>query len=85
MPSALPFSLRRIALPAFGPSLLFGLGEGAILPAIPLGARELGASVPMAALAVMLIGLGSLLCNIPASLITLHRGERWALVAAALW
>ena len=85
MPDPLPFSLRRVALPAFGPSLLFGLGEGAILPAIPLGARELGASVPTAALAVMLIGLGSLLCNIPASLITLHRGERWALVAAALW
>ena len=85
MPRPPPFSLRRIALPAYGPSLLFGLGEGAILPAIPLGARELGASVPTAALAVMLIGLGSLLCNIPASLITLHRGERWALVAAALW
>jgi MFS family permease len=85
VPRSPPFSLRRIALPAYGPSLLFGLGEGAILPAIPLGARELGASVPTAALAVMLIGLGSLLCNIPASLITLHRGERWALVAAALW
>ena len=85
MPRPPPFSLRRTALPAYGPSLLFGLGEGAILPAIPLGARELGASVPTAALAVMLIGLGSLLCNIPASLITLHRGERWALVAAALW
>ena len=85
MPRPPPFSLRRTALPAYGPSLLFGLGEGAILPAIPLGARELGASVPTAALAVMLIGLGSLLCNIPASLITLHRGERWALVVAALW
>ena len=80
-----PFSLRRIALPAYGPSLLFGLGEGAVLPAIPLGARELGASVAMAAMAVTLIGVGSLVCNIPASLITLHRGERWALVAAALW
>lgn len=85
MPSPPAFSLRRIALPAYGPSLLFGLGEGAVLPAIALGARELGASVAQAALAVMLIGLGSLLCNIPASLITLHRGERWALVAAALW
>ncbi len=85
MPSPPTFSLRRIALPAYGPSLLFGLGEGAVLPAIALGARELGATVPQAALAVMLIGLGSLLCNIPASLITLHRGERWALVAAALW
>ena len=80
-----PFALRRIALPAFGPSLLFGLGEGAILPAIPLGARELGASVPTAALAVALIGIGALLSNIPASLFTLRHGERRALVAAALW
>ena len=80
-----PFSLRRIAVSAFGPSLLFGLGEGAILPVIPLTARELGASVPMAALVVTLIGVGSLVSNIPASLITMHRGERWAIVAAALW
>ena len=28
------FTLRRIAIAAFGPSLLFGLGEGAILPVI---------------------------------------------------
>ncbi len=27
-----PFSLRSIAVPAFGPSLLFAIGEGAILP-----------------------------------------------------
>jgi MFS family permease len=80
-----PFTLRRIALSAFGPSLLFGLGEGAILPVIPLSARNLGASVPMAALIVTLIGIGSLLSNIPASLITMHRGERWAIVAAAAW
>jgi MFS family permease len=80
-----PFTLRRIAVSAFGPSLLFGLGEGAILPIIPLTARDLGASVPVAALAVMLIGIGSLVSNIPASLITMHRGERWAIVAAAVW
>ena len=80
-----PFTLRRIALPAFGPSLLFGLGEGAILPVVALTARDLGASVPQAALAVMLIGVGSLVSNIPASLITMRRGERWAIVAAALW
>lgn len=79
------FSLRRIAVPAFGPSLLFGLGEGAILPVIPLTARELGASVPEAALIVALIGIGSLISNIPASLITMHRGERAAIVAAAVW
>lgn len=77
-------SLRRIALPAFGPSLLFGIGEGAILPVVPLTARELGASVPMAALIVTLIGVGSLVSNIPASMLTMRYGERWVLVAAAL-
>ena len=79
------FSLRRIAPYAFGPSLLFGLGEGAILPVIPLTARAMGASVPMTALLVALIGIGSLVSNIPASLITMHRGERWTIVAGALW
>jgi len=85
MTSTTPFTLRRIAVSAFGPSLLFGVGEGAILPVVPLSARDLGASVPMAALVVTLIGIGSLISNIPASLITMHRGERWAIVAAAVW
>ncbi|MEO7939354.1 MAG: MFS transporter, partial [Burkholderiaceae bacterium] len=82
-PSA--FSLRRIAVSAFGPSLLFGLGEGAILPVIPLTALAMGASVPVAALMVSLIGIGSLVSNIPASLITMHRGERWTIVVGAIW
>ena len=85
-PSSSPgFSLWRIAIPAFGPSLLFGLGEGAILPIIPLMARDLGASVPLAALIVGLISIGSLLNNLPASLITMRWGERWAIVAAGVW
>jgi len=79
------FTLRRIAVPAFGPSFLFGLGEGAILPVIALTVRQLGGSVALAALMVTLIGIGSLVTNIPASLITTRYGERWALVGAALW
>jgi MFS family permease len=80
-----PFSLRQIAIPAFAPSLLFGLGEGAILPIVALSVRHLGGSVALAALVVTLIGIGSLVCNIPASIITTRYGERWAIVAAALW
>lgn len=72
-------------MPVFGPSLLFGVSEGAILPIIPLTARELGASVPEAALIVALIGIGSLLSNVPASLITMRWGERWAIIAAGIW
>ncbi|SAK99103.1 MFS transporter [Caballeronia temeraria] len=79
------FSLRGHAVSVFGPSMLFGVGEGAILPVIPLTARDLGSSVAEAALVVTLIGIGSMLSNIPASLITMHRGERWAIVAASVW
>ncbi len=79
-----PFSLRRVAVPAFGPSLLFGIGEGAILPVVPLTARTLGASVPEAALLIALIGLGSMFGNIPASIVTMRHGERWTIVAAAM-
>jgi MFS family permease len=70
-------------VPAFGPSLLFGLGEGAILPVIALTARDLGATVAGAALIVTLIGIGSLLSNIPASVLTARYGERIAIVVAA--
>ena len=77
------FSLRSIAVPAFGPALLFSIGEGAILPVVALTARDLGASVAVAALVVTLIGLGSWFFNLPASLITLKFGERWAIVGAA--
>jgi len=79
------FSFRRIAIPAFGPSLLFGIGEGAILPIVPLVVRDLHGSVSMAAFVVTLISLGSLLNNIPASVITMRSGERGAIVAAGLW
>ncbi|MGW9414898.1 MFS transporter [Arthrobacter cupressi] len=77
-----PFSLRSIALPAFGPTVLFCLGEGAVLPVVALSARELGASAALAALLVTLIGVGSWFFNIPASLITIRFGERWAITGA---
>lgn len=77
------FSLRRFVVPVFGPSVLFAVGEGAILPVVPLTARDLGGSVAVAALIVTLIGIGSLLSNIPASILTARIGERWAIVAAA--
>ncbi len=80
-----PSSLRRIAVAVFGPSLLFGLGEGAILPVIALSVRELGGSVAEAALIVTSLGIGSLLSNLPASVITDRYGERWAIVGAGVW
>jgi len=77
------FSLRRMAIPAFGPSLMFGLCEGTILPVLALSARALGASLAAAGLIVALIGLGSLLANVPAAWLATRFGERRAMVGAA--
>lgn len=78
-----PFSLRSIAVAAFGPTLLFGIGTGTVMPVVALSARDLGASVAVAALIVTLIGLGSWFFNLPASLVTLKFGERWSIMGAA--
>lgn len=78
------FSLWSIAVPAFGPSLLFGIGEGAILPVIPLSSIAMGSSLAGAALVVSLIGIGSLVSNIPASILTARFGERLGMLGAAL-
>lgn len=82
MPSS-DFSLRKIAVPVFGPTFMFGLAEGAAFPMIALTARELGASVALAGFLVALMGLGSLLSNIPAALITSRIGERRAIMGAS--
>lgn len=78
------FSLRSLAIPAYGPTLLFGLGEGAMLPVLPLSARDVGASVAIAATMVMLINVGSLLFNVPSSIITDRWGERPAILGASV-
>lgn len=79
------FTLRGIAVAAFGPSLLFGIGEGAIFPVIALSAKQLGASVALSGLIVSLFGIGALLNNIPAALIAARYGERRSMIGAALF
>ncbi|HUH41223.1 MAG TPA: MFS transporter, partial [Castellaniella sp.] len=79
------FSLRKIALPAFGPSLLFGVGEGAMFPVLALSATQLGATPAWASFIVALIGIGSLLANLPAAALAARFGERRAMVGAAIF
>lgn len=79
------FRWRAIFIPAFGPSMLFGIGNGAVLPIIALTAIDLNASQAVSGLIVALVGLGSLLSNIPAALITARFGERRSLVGASIF
>jgi MFS family permease len=78
-----PFRLSRIAVPAFGPTVLASLGHGAVLPVLALSARELGASVGVAALTVALLGVGQLAGALPSGALAARIGERRALLVAA--
>src|SRR5512141_1521915 len=75
------FSLRRIAVPAFGPSVLWSVGAGAVLPVVALSARGLGASVGLAALFVGITTLSEFAAAVPAGVLVERIGERRALVA----
>jgi len=77
-------SWRKVALPAYGPTVLVAIGQGAILPLVALSARDLGASVTVAALVVALTGVGQLLGDLPAGALAARIGERRALIAACL-
>jgi oligoribonuclease (3'-5' exoribonuclease)/MFS family permease len=79
-----PSRLRDIAVPAYGPTLLVSIGQGAILPMIALSARELGAGVGLAALFVGLIGICQLIGDLPAGALAARIGEQRALVGACL-
>lgn len=77
------FSLKRIAIPAFGPSVLFGAATGAMMPVIALRATEMGASAAQAGFMAALVGLGAMISNLPASVMTARIGERKAILVAA--
>jgi MFS family permease len=76
------FSLRRIAVPAFGPSVIWSVGAGAVLPVVALSARGLGASVGLAALFVGITTLSEFAAAVPAGVLVERIGERRALVLA---
>lgn len=76
--------LREIAVAAYGPTLLASIGSGAVAPIIALSARELGASVGLAALLVGALGIGTLLGDLPSGALVARVGERRALLVAAL-
>lgn len=74
----------RLIASAYGPTTLSSIGFGAIMPLVALSARDLGASVGMAAFVVGLLGIGQLVGDLPAGTLAARWGEKWAIVAACL-
>jgi MFS family permease len=77
-----PFRWRSIALPALLPTLLFSIGEGAIIPIIPIAADNLGASLAIAGLVSAVLTIGELVGNIPSGWLIARIGERPAMIGA---
>jgi MFS family permease len=62
--------------------VLYGVGQGAILPVIALSARQLGASLATAGLVVALAGVGQIAGDLPAGQLAARYGERRAMLGA---
>lgn len=78
------FSWRSIVLPAYLPTLLFSLGEGAIIPVIPVVATDRGASIALAGLVAAMLMIGQLLGDLPAGWLVARIGERNAMIGASM-
>ncbi|MFT4214860.1 MAG: MFS transporter [Microbacterium sp.] len=68
--------LWQFAPMIYGPTMLFALGEGAVVPLLPVIATDLGADVPTAALVSSALVVGQLCGNIPAGWAVARIGER---------
>lgn len=75
-------TLRGLTASAFLPTLLFGIGQGAVVPVIAFSALDLGASVGVASLVVAMAGVGQLVGDVPAGQLVSRVGERRAMVGA---
>jgi MFS family permease len=81
---AASFRWRGVLLSAILPTLVFSIGEGAILPLIPIVAESLGAGLAGAGLVASLITIGALAGTIPGGWIVSRIGERASMIGAAL-
>ena len=66
------------------PTILFALGEGAVIPLIPVLAVSMGADVAFAALVASALVIGQLCGNLPAGWAVRRIGERFTMVIAGV-
>lgn len=76
-------AIRRYAPMIYGPTALYSVGQGAILPLLPIVAQQLGADLATAALVTAMLVVGQLAGNLPAGWLVSRIGERHTMTAAA--
>ena len=81
VPPGSPFRIRSLLWRVYVPTFLFAIGQGAVLPIIPLLAKDLGASVGMAIIVFALRGVGTMLVDVPAGVGVTRFGDRTVMIA----
>jgi MFS family permease len=81
---AQPFRLRSLGLSVYLPTFLFAVGQGAVIPIIPLHATNLGATIAVAGLIVALRGIGTMVFDVPAGIMVGRFGERTSMLIGTL-
>lgn len=75
--------IGEMVVPVFVPSLLFSIGENALIPLIPASAERLGADIGTASLVAGLLMFGILFADLPAAKLVSVLGERKAMMFAS--
>lgn len=72
--------LRRFGPMIYGPTVLFSLGEGVLIPLLPILAHGMGANVAVSAAVAAMLVVGQLCGNIPAGWAVARIGERMSMM-----
>ncbi|MFK4851690.1 MFS transporter [Microbacterium sp. ZW T6_19] len=76
--------LKKFGPMVYLPTILFSLGEGAVIPLIPVVASRMGADIALAALISAALVVGQLCGNLPAGWAVSRLGERFTMVIAGV-
>lgn len=77
-------ALKRFGPMVYLPTILFAMGEGAVIPLIPVIAAKMGADLTAAALIASALVVGQLCGNLPAGWAVARIGERFTMVIAGV-
>ncbi|MEY4434564.1 MAG: hypothetical protein RIR16_604 [Actinomycetota bacterium] len=79
------FQIRSLIVPVYLPTVVFSIGEAALIPTIPANASDLGSSLALAGLIAGLFMIGTMLADLPAAKLVHKIGERLAMVYSGLF
>lgn len=73
--------IPRLILPLYLPTFFLSIGEGVLVPTLPLYARDFDVSLTLVTLAIGAVGVGTLLANVPAGFLVARVGGRRVMLA----